>query len=168
MRVEEGIQLNWTTSQEFNNSGFAIERSTDGAGWQQIGFVPSAARGGNSQSALYYQFVDRTPLTGLNQYRLKQVDIDNRHEYSRTISIRYEDGRRLFLSPNPTNSGITIVSGLKEGDDLRLFTQTGKIIYRYRATTGQHPINLKAQPAGIYYLEVSNGNRREVMKIIRQ
>ncbi len=38
--TESGIRLNWTTSQEINK-GFAVEHSSDGNGWKQIGFIPS-------------------------------------------------------------------------------------------------------------------------------
>jgi hypothetical protein len=60
---KDGIrnQLRWVTSSEINNSGFQVERSSDGQSYQSIGFVNSLAIGGNSQTLLKYNFSDAQP-----------------------------------------------------------------------------------------------------------
>jgi hypothetical protein len=166
--TEAGILLNWTTVQELNNKGFAVERSIDGSNWQELSFIPSVAKDGNSNSVLTYQFTDVAPANGINHYRLKQVDIDNRTEHSKILSVRYEGSRKLAVTPNPLSNGFTVVSGLNMGDELRVFNQSGVQVYRQRAGSWQHRIDLRKQPAGVYYLEIVSGNNKESLKIIKQ
>lgn len=166
--TEAGILLNWTTVQELNNKGFAVERSVDGTNWQQLAFIPTVAKDGNSNTVLNYQFTDGTPANGINHYRLKQVDIDNRSDLSKIISVRYAGGNKLSVTPNPLSHGFTVVSGLNIGDELRVFNQSGVQVYRQRAAAWQHRIDLRKQPAGVYYLEIVNGNDKELLKIIKQ
>lgn len=167
-RTESGVRLYWTTSQEISNKGFAVEHSADGSSWKQIGFIPSAAKDGNSTGLKTYDFVDANPVSGINHYRLKQVDINNRVDYSRIVSVRYDDGNKLSVTPNPLSHGFTVVTGLKSGDELRIVNQLGIQVYRERAGGWQHTIDLRKQPAGIYYLEIINGKDKGSVKIIKQ
>jgi hypothetical protein len=78
--------LQWATAQEQNTKDFYIEHSTDGINWVTIGSLPAA---GNSNSNRHYNYVHTNPVNGLNYYRIKQTDIDNRYSYSpvRTLSF---------------------------------------------------------------------------------
>jgi len=58
-----------------NNQGLEVERSTDNQTFIPLGFINSnAANTGNSTMPLQYTYVDNTPITGANFYRLKQVE----------------------------------------------------------------------------------------------
>lgn len=63
------VTLTWTTSIEKDNYGFEVERNYNG--WQTIGFVQGY---GNSSSPKYYSFEDTLQLSGIYNYRLKQID----------------------------------------------------------------------------------------------
>ncbi len=76
--------LNWKTLAEFDNKGFAVERSKDGLTWAQISFVNAK---GNGTAASIYTTVDRSPMDGNNQYRLKQVNNDGKITYSYVVSL---------------------------------------------------------------------------------
>ncbi len=77
-----GNLLKWTTTSEFNNSLFKVEKSSDGREFQYLGEVPSRAFNGISSGILYYTFEDPDPLPGPNYYRLVQYDLDGRFQYS--------------------------------------------------------------------------------------
>ena len=78
--------LTWATATEQNNSGFEVERSTDGTSFIKIGLVHGA---GNSTSQKEYSFTDsRVIANRTTYYRLKQIDLDNQFEYSNIISLR--------------------------------------------------------------------------------
>ncbi len=60
--------VNFTSLSETNNSHFIIEASTDGKNFKEIGTLPSAAPGGNSDEPLSYEFSINTngmDLTGM-------------------------------------------------------------------------------------------------------
>ncbi|MFQ3599635.1 MAG: LamG-like jellyroll fold domain-containing protein, partial [Chloroherpetonaceae bacterium] len=68
----EGVILQWSTPPELNISGFEVERKSQGATWNTLGFV----RGnGATTEAQSYSFLDRT-ASGKVQYRLKQLYFD--------------------------------------------------------------------------------------------
>lgn len=69
-------ELKLTTEKEIQNRGFYIERSNNGSTWLNLGFVASKAADKNSSTKLDYSFIDKKPLNGNNNYRLKQIDLD--------------------------------------------------------------------------------------------
>ncbi|GEM_PF-2371951 len=77
------VQLNWKTSSESNNSHFEILRS-DGTEFKVIGIEKGA---GNSSEEKSYNFIDRNPLSGMSYYQLRQVDFDNKSEFSKIIPV---------------------------------------------------------------------------------
>ena len=115
-------KLVWSTASEQNNSGFAIERSTNGTDFENIGFVKSFSSNGNSSSRLDYSFTDFNPI-GLNQYyRLKQTDFDGTRKYSAIVMVRREVPTALTLTkvyPNPANGSIYINASVPTKMDLQ-------------------------------------------------
>lgn len=98
---EGGIhQLDWRTASENNTLGFDIERSADGISFQPIGFVAGA---GHSNSEQQYHFTDKTPLPGLNYYRLRQLDINDDWSFSPVRAVRNGGNKVIRLVPNPVS-----------------------------------------------------------------
>ncbi|WP_025763731.1 hypothetical protein [Dyadobacter tibetensis] len=81
------LRLEWRTISEMHNQGFSIEHSADGVHWYEIGFVPGK---GSGAQVVDYTFVDEKPRSGNNYYRLKQMDVDGKTQYSRVRHIHYE------------------------------------------------------------------------------
>jgi hypothetical protein len=72
--------LSWVTAQEINNNYFAVESSTDGRTFREIGRI----KGTNTSATTSYSFNDQTPAAR-TYYRLKQVDFDGQTTYSEII-----------------------------------------------------------------------------------
>lgn len=96
--------LRWTTASETNSDYFSVERSADGANYQQIGTVQAA---GFSNSPLSYVYRDENPGNQRYYYRLKQVDFDGKFEYLGPVAIdgMAETSRFGKPYPNPSESG---------------------------------------------------------------
>ncbi len=90
--------IEWHTATELNNSGFEVQRSADGVAFDSIGFV---AGNGTSRLPNTYNFIDSAPSYGWNYYRLKQIDLDGRIDYSRLIPVRSATLFRSAVFPNP-------------------------------------------------------------------
>lgn len=168
-----GIELAWETASEKDNSHFEVERSADGSAFEQVGNVKGH---GNSSTKISYRFTDDIPLPGQNYYRLKQVDYNGQHEYSRVISVRAAetgtDEIQLTLYPNPCQNGdcqlsIRNTSGSKE-TRLELTDLAGRVLY---TTTVQHangrtitvPMQELQTHKGLYIITAISGN-----KVVRQ
>ncbi|WP_025763396.1 T9SS type A sorting domain-containing protein [Dyadobacter tibetensis] len=124
--------LNWVTTSETNSSHFDIERSANGKIWNQIGRIFS-----NQETAVeqHYHFLDKSPLSGENLYRLKMVDRDKTYSYSRIRNINFETSESpLAIYPNPANEFVRIaepdqVSGLSlvDAKGVHLWPHTSKL-----------------------------------------
>jgi hypothetical protein len=109
------VTLKWTTETEVNNYGFEILRTSTQSlpyqggkdeatgAWEKIGFVEG---NGNSNSPKQYSFIDNNPVGGNKfSYRLKQVDIDGKFEYSPIVEIEICPDQFVLSQnyPNPFN-----------------------------------------------------------------
>ncbi len=159
---EEGVLLTWETASEFNASHFAVEKSTDGTTWKEIGQVSAA---GNSTSLLSYAYVDRDETSGTNYYRLVQVDIDGVEKEYSPISMNCDLGKpKTWMSyPNPSQAGFQVICQFDElvGDAiLEIMDATGKVI-EYRKVEVKEGLNLfminEDLNPGIYFMNITNG-----------
>jgi hypothetical protein len=128
------VSLEWKTLSETDNYGFVVERRRTG----ELGFValPNAFVPGNGTSLEEhcYRFVDSTVKSGVYQYRLKQIDMDNTVHYSDPIQVNVVgDGQpaafALFQNfPNPFNPS-THISYMLPADgyvELNIYDLLGK------------------------------------------
>ncbi|MBS1623556.1 MAG: T9SS type A sorting domain-containing protein, partial [Bacteroidetes bacterium] len=103
------IDLDWATASEINNKGFAIERSTDGREFAQVGWLDGH---GNSNTQLSYSYSDRTVQPGVvYYYRLKQVDFDGQFVYSEIVSASLIGDKGFSFEdmiPNPAVNSVQL------------------------------------------------------------
>ncbi|HEX6180199.1 MAG TPA: hypothetical protein VFZ47_03090 [Chitinophagaceae bacterium] len=159
------IVLNWLTATEQNNKGFEVERSTDGGNFRKIGFVAGA---GNSNMLRSYSFVDKHVNQPLYYYRLKQVDADNRFEYSAIVLVKnpLANGRMITsLRLSRSNSLEMLLGDIERGNgEIRLLDMSGKVLLRWNGMLSpgsrlriQVPVNTAA---GLYVVQVVQKDRK--------
>ncbi|MCX8209410.1 MAG: T9SS type A sorting domain-containing protein [Lewinella sp.] len=146
----KGNMLNWTTTEEVDNSGFDVERSDDGRRFEQVAFVPANQSRFSEHNYAYFD----APLTSeVTYYRLKQIDLDGTFGYSEIISVRngtdLETGTSIF--PNPVVNHLTVVNG--EGEAI-IFNAAGQQITQVTITTEKQDIDVSGLPQGTYVLRI--------------
>jgi len=132
--VTEGIHLDWTTATESNTSHFAVERMDETGAFVQIG---QAAAAGYSSSTTAYQFLDESPLSGFNHYRLKMIDLDGSSEMSDVIAVANRFGSFVgSIFPNPAQDEVsaTIQSQMEGPADVMLHDASGRLVRSERFT----------------------------------
>ncbi len=169
-----GISLDWSTAQELNNDYFDVERSVNANDWTVVARVNGA---GNSQTVKNYNAFDATPASGINYYRLKQVDLDGKSNYSKTVSIR-ADGPKTAISvlTNPFHNSLSVTfnSATSQMVSARLLDITGKQVAAesWSITSGNVRKDLSAGVLnpGMYILTIRN-NSGEILyngKVVKQ
>lgn len=141
------VLLEWNTATEQNNAGFEIERSDDGRGWSELGFVKSRGAGILPQA---YTYTDEHPLSGRNYYRLRQVDLDGKSEYSNTIMVTLKKTATIRLYPNPTQAYL-YAENLPEPADYSIKNAAGQTLLSGSLSPGR-AIDLQNITPGLYYL----------------
>ncbi|MDQ6889583.1 MAG: T9SS type A sorting domain-containing protein, partial [Bacteroidota bacterium] len=161
------VKLQWSTSQEVNNKYFTIERSVDGAAWKTIATMNGA---GNSSIRHDYSTFDMLPLKGINYYRLKQVDIDNKFIYSDIRTVSFSKGRSFIISPNPAGNFINIhlIKNNNNAVTIQLQDANGRIIRQLQTADISIKINVQRLSKGSYYVRVIDGNMIKTQKVLIQ
>ncbi len=165
------VQLNWQTATEVNNYGFEVERNQNNS-WQKIGFVQGH---GNSNSIKDYSFTDK-PTGGSNfKYRLKQIDIDGKYEYSTVVEAILDVPAEFSVKqnfPNPFNPTTKIEFSIPSDNnvEIKVFNVLGMevatLLNGYKQA-GTHNVEFNANnfSSGIYFYKVVSGNYSEIKKM---
>ena len=163
--------LSWSTSQEFNSKYFLIERSADGNNFKQIGQINAA---GNSNVEHNYQFVDVTPLKGINYYRLRLVDIDNSIRFSDIRSVKNTGLINFNIYPNPVKNKINldINSEKLSKAQINITNVNGQTVYKKQVSleigTNSISININNLSKGSYVLSIQTSDNNFVKKFSKE
>ncbi|HEX7366921.1 MAG TPA: T9SS type A sorting domain-containing protein [Pelobium sp.] len=151
-------KLYWETASELNNDKFEIERSTNGKDFIRIGKLKG---NGTSQKLNAYSFKDLAPTSGLNYYRLKQVDFNGHYEYSETRTVKFDLMDLVFrVYPNPATEIINFSETVKSVD---IYTLSGAKVYEQTTTACTVNIPSAIKP-GVYIVKAILLNGLSVTK----
>ncbi len=166
-KVDGTSQLDWTTSEEFNNHGFEIQRSINGKDFEKIGWADAIAQ---QSSVNVYRFIDLNPKKGTNYYRLKQMDWDGQFDYSPIRSVSFKDRQfSVVVMPNPAKEFFNVVIRTQESfSDISLIDVTGRVVLEEKINsidiTTRLPIDHLVQ--GAYTLVVVSGTERFTQRLV--
>lgn len=169
----EGVTLQWQTSEETNASHFVVERSQDGRHFEAVGKV--AAVGESSVTRRYdYHDPQIAGRPGKVYYRLVEVDLDGLQQTSRIIAVQVavpNDGP-IRVQPNPSNGRdvkVEIAGGLGELE-LVLTDISGHILEKRKLISGNsaRTISFGALKTGTYIITMIMGSNRVFKKFVVQ
>lgn len=152
----DGIKLVWKTASELNNDYFSVERSEDGANFYEIGRVQG---NGTTDIAQVYSFIDRSPISKIEYYRLRQVDFDGQFEIHRTVvgySDRLSSQVAVEIYPNPASEKVTLKTVQPVTYNfIKLVDQSGKIVADFDPKTDGLRLerDLPKLKGGIYFIK---------------
>lgn len=156
--------INWTTAAENKGDYFELERSVDGI---HFNFTAKIA---SNQKPSDYSFEDRSPVSGVNYYRLKMISSNGRSGYSTIVNAKVSSDKKMMVEafPNPTSKSVTIkVSGSQNGD-VTLSDISGKVISKIKMNGNETQIDLSLLANGFYLIHYVDGNLNEMIKINKQ
>ncbi|MCO5240402.1 MAG: T9SS type A sorting domain-containing protein [Chitinophagaceae bacterium] len=161
--------LKWETGMEQNNSHFVVERSTNGETFTAIGRVGAA---GNSTSVQSYEFTDEAPASGINYYRIIQVDFDGKYSGTemKPVRIQCNGNTAVKVYPNPAPSQVNIQSG-KAIAQVNIVSAGGQTVMKYVPSQNQGTLSIHIQhiPNGIYLLQIINKDGTvDAIKLVKQ
>ena len=159
-KLNDKVQLSWSTASEMNSDYFEVERSTDEKNFVPVALVKAA---GNSNVPLSYEMPDTFPLLGKNYYRLKEVDYNGSTTYSDVCLIQFDKKNQntFIIYPNPSTSLINIHSSENNLDvkSLRIYDLNGKALGYKKIDSLNGIIKIKLDEgyaSGVYKIVLQN------------
>jgi hypothetical protein len=167
--VDNNTVLKWKAENEAAFDRYEIEYASDDAGHYTV--VGKVFPADQSQATASYEFIHKNANSfgGTGYYRLKMIDLDGSHKYSRVVTLQFS--KSIAVNVNPTL--------IKQGESIRI-NVTGNSTNPYRviisnisgqvvdARTMYGNLLLetgKLQP-GTYFIKVDGEAIRRTVKVI--
>lgn len=184
-RSEGKVILKWETASETNNAGFEIQRKQadqenmlnpeEKGKWEKVGFV--AGKGTTTEKQVY-TFSDPKPITSQLSsvlYRLRQVDLNGKESFSKTIEVQPGNPVEFSLNqnyPNPFNPVTAITYSVASAGKVKIILydilgrQVKTIVNEFREA-GYYDIQLSAGnlSSGVYYYKMEAGSFNAIKKM---
>jgi len=159
------VLLDWSVATEINNEYYIVERSLDGISFEEIGRRPSLNLTNTEQR---YDMIDSSPKSGLNYYRIKQVDFDGTFSYTpvRSITINsFENKINIF--PNPVNekSIVSVFTNLEEELNIELLDANGKIVLQ-QSFFREGSFSTESLTKGVYFYRVKGARMMKEGRLV--
>jgi hypothetical protein len=168
-RMGNSAQLDWATAYESNVDYFEIQKAGVEKEFITIGHVRAV---GNSTVIQSYQFTDPSPFSGINYYRLREVDFDGKSDISPIQSLSFDTrNANIKVWPNPASEGFHIATDdanhqVLEIDLLNL--EGVRILHQSMdENVTQTWIDLQHLPPGVFHLKVTGDGWSWSEKIIK-
>lgn len=165
-------EVTWATATEVNAEEYVIERRREEDTWfTAVGTVKAV---GESTTRQDYQFDDEDIYAGRYYYRIMQVDIDGKFEYSDVVSVDVESlENTVDLAPNPAKDRTTISLRMNSNTAVQvaILANDGRLVRSYNvgsqngANVGTDLI-IEELPAGVYFVRVVQDDFVTVKKLI--
>lgn len=158
--------LNWNSGVEASGDRFLVERSINGADFHVIATIH-----GKGIIAPEYEYKDSEPAPGHNYYRIRRVNLTG---YSGVTEIKPVFIRCGSSAVNvyPTLTSSTVNVRLSDGYEhakITVISATGLQMAVSTTPVGlQRMVHLEGAPAGLYILQVVNGNNLQTFKVLKQ
>lgn len=159
-----GVQLNFTTSSETDNSHFDILRRTEETGFTKIGRV-------DTSKSKTYSFYDENPLSGTNYYQIVQVDQNGTtNAYNKIVNVTTDlkDKSLNIVSINNNLLKVAINVNNSSASSLTLTDLSGKIISSTKVNLDKgnnvKDVNLASLAKGIYVITLSSDKDKQSIK----
>ena len=161
--------LTWSTANELNNKGYEVQRSNEGMNFTDIGFV---AGQGNSSQQNNYSYTDYKIVSGFNYYRLKQIDVEGRINYSSTIRLDFTNFDWTISGNSLNDTWVQLQLDEISNVAIQVLSINGnaiQIINKGNISAGIYSIPLNLQNAGsqVYVIKLMVNNKSYSKKIIR-
>jgi len=162
----ENSLLKWTTTNEDEVRMFQIEKLENGS-YRPIGNVNTA----NNSSKQSYSYIDKSPYTGINYYRIKTIDLNGSFVYSEIATLNFSNRIDASVYPNPASTELHVKTNSEKAviKNIQIFDLTGKE-YFIKANKGngtEVSLDISSLKNGVYVLQLNTGADNQLYKFIK-
>jgi len=165
VRAGDNALLQWSTTDAATLSSFMIEKSTDGVHFATLDSVAASANGNTINT---YQYTDTHLVSGINYYRLREVNQDGQYTWSPVRTVNGSAAGGITIYPNPVQDGNLYISSTVNIREIRLVDVSGKTILQMETQGYLNTLPVGAIARGIYFVTVYTDTGNSVQKILIQ
>ncbi len=159
-KANDGVLVTWRALNEGNNYAYTLEKlGADGSAYSPLYQT-------QSNGATIYKYTDKTPNTGNNVYRLKQVDLFGTISYAGPVNIYYDksgNNNMFNIYPNPTAEtlNVNVTYGKTNNTTalsykLNIYDITGSVIMQKTGENSNFSQNVSQFKPGVYIVELQD------------
>ncbi len=162
----KSIELSWITANTYYDGHFILQRSSDNQFFTDIYQIKQLDRNQN-----VYRHTDYPNSNGVLYYRLIQKDIDGKTNFSKTISVSYENTSLSIIHNYISNKELflTLNSANNTQARMQLYDLSGKLVmekdFLCNEGVNNQTFNLSNISSGVFILHVSTKDSYTVKKI---
>lgn len=160
------VMLSWDTFSEQNNDYFEVSRSTDGQNFAVIGAIKGK---GNSNQRNLYNYLDKTPKSGNNYYKLVQVDLDEKRKELgiRSAKVTLANEPKITVYPNPGHDVVNVLFESGRFSIIELINLNGKLIQKKIIPVQATEVAMEVRdlPSASYLIKLI-GNKETVTRVL--
>ncbi len=164
-KKELQVVLQWQTANELSNDYFNVQYSSNAMDWTNISKVDTK----NNGLGASYNFIHTNPATGINYYRLQQVDKDGRFSYTPVRKIDFSAVKAsVLLYPNPVaGNSFTLDYGrpIDKVMGYKIIDMGGKTVQNGLLTNQQTTIVLPEQLKGLFKVILNDTQEINLIKL---
>ncbi|HEU4472461.1 MAG TPA: T9SS type A sorting domain-containing protein [Flavisolibacter sp.] len=167
-----GNAVRWLVAEEQDVAYYVVERSSDGISFAaagQVAYSPLAT------SPKQYGFTDAQALAGRIYYRIRQVDLDGKSHFSKTVTVQSGNDATVNVFPNPAahSASVYLLADREDRLTLQVIDAGGRTIDEQQVQLGQgaNTIPVKVVPrlaSGHYHLKIITGSAVYYRKLVVQ
>ncbi|HLY71717.1 MAG TPA: choice-of-anchor E domain-containing protein [Puia sp.] len=153
LQKDNAINISWQTANDQINRTYNIERSSDGASFDEVTNVKSIA---DTVADYFYDYNLNPTDKNKVYFRLKIVDQNNNTSYStiREVDLA-EQQNTISLYPNPSHSFINVLFNRTLNNfQIDVLSSTGQSIQKFHCsnTSSAHIDFINSLPPGVYFI----------------
>lgn len=161
------VAIEWTLFARLTTEEYDVEKSNDGISWKSVCTVKCDS---SLTLPFTYRSMDMFPLKGINFYRVRLKDYNGRLSVTPVKTVRVNAACDVVVYPNPAIDIVRVLPGQAPVTDwyISIINSKGQVILQKKYSKNIAGVELPVNniPGGIYLLEVSNGNLKQVKRLL--
>lgn len=163
------VMLMWVISEEVYTAGYQIQFSRDAQSFTDLSYVKGSQFSSNLKK---YHYLVNDLSSGIYYFRLKQIDVDGKVNYSKVVEAEIQDNHLpIIVYPNPTTGDVKLYVGkyLNKSFSIKVIDQLGNIVMNIPTQTQSSIMDLNTSELkdGVYYIFLQASDIFEVLKLIK-
>ena len=156
------VQLDWKVAEQDNIEAYAIEYSSNGKAFSEIGREKATVTPNSN-----YSYIDAIEHPGSQAfYRLKIIENDGKTAYSRLVTVKLPGKNNITVYPVPAKNEVWVKWMGTASEAASLIDVNGRVLKSITASEAAQKIDISTLPVGIYFVRPEQGGSS--VKILKE